>query len=362
MDLQTRILTASEYDSFDAINYSTLSQMRKDPRNLTLTAEQKRLNFITNPAMKLGALVDCMCFTPEEVDKLYYFAVNEEPGDKMGELMVNYLASGGPTDTIDMDILSTSRDVTGFQSNWGMPAVLKNFTEKCQPYFSDLSAAGNRTIISPSLKNKADKTVTSLMTCPYFGLSEVFRGQTIREYAGRHFTFDGIESDWQIYYQMGMTFPLVLTNSKGAIEQVQCKGKTDIILVSEATKDVYIIDLKVTGNPPREFKNNWLSWNYHIQAAMYNEAVLAWMDLMGMKDYQIQFMFLVAHPEHQPIIWQMSEQLLTFGRNGGQIYSGTFIPGLFDLIDQYQWHMTTQVFDYTMDEFLLSNFLTLRII
>lgn len=364
MEFETRLLTAEEYNTLDAINYSTLSQMRKDPKNLTLTEEQKRLNFVTNPAMKLGALGDCMLFSSDAIDTTYYFSVASEPGEKMGELLTNYLASGGrPVVAIDdltgnnLDILTASRDTVGFQTRWGMPAIAKNFIETCGPFFQDLINAEQRVIISPPLKVRADKAVTSLQTSIYFGISDIVKGET-GLINTREFTFDGIAGDWNVLYQTGITFPFLLSTT----EQVQCKGKTDIILINKEEKVVYVIDLKITGNPPREFGFKWLGMNYHIQAAMYVEAVQNWFIQMGFNNYEIRFKFLVANPDFSPVFWNMTPAMLTFARNGGTLYNGSYIPGLVDLIRQYQWHKEKQIYDYTPEEFAMKNDLTLRIV
>lgn len=343
--MDTAVISNEEYKNFSAINYSTLSEMSKDPKNLLLSEQEKRHAFEANEPMKLGSLVDDMCFSPDSIKGKYFMSKAKFPTASMGELFTNYIASGGPVDDVDEDILSESRNAVGFQPKWGMEAVLRNFKADCGAVLEELRHVNGRIVISPSLNERATKTYTTLRTYPYMNIPELFAGEGTRT-----FKFLGNEKEWTVYYQLPLVFSIsskAVFDNSAVDKQVLCKAKPDIVLLSD--NHAVVIDLKVIGYSPREFPSRWIKNNYHLQAGMYSYAVSEWLrDVLKIDmPFIIDFVFLPVNPESIPLLFGVDHSMVALGWSGGTLYSGTEILGIRDLVRQYLWHVKTGIYDHT---------------
>lgn len=361
-----KLLNEEEYSKSTAINYSTLSAMSKDPTNLLVTPEERDRMYKTSYPMRLGSLVDCTIFTPEQVKDRFYFASATEPGDKMGEILTNYLASGGTPIESEEDLnednlllLRNARTAIGFQPSWGEPAFLTNFFKSCGPFMHDYIAAGNRAIVPPKMKEESDKVITGLLTSDIPFISTILSGPGQKSLD----KFGQIRAGlWKVAYQTGMEFEYRF-GGKTLPRVGFAKVKLDTIAVRN--HEALVVDLKVTSKNPRDFYYEWIKSGYYIQAAMYHDGAARMLQFTGAVNNvslaNVTFMFIVASPLYPAQVWTVSPEMIKAGTTGANLPGGGRIRGYEELIDQYLWHIETSMYTYTEDEMGLKNILRINL-
>jgi len=331
------IIEEKDYNEVEAINYSTLSAMMKDPMNLIAPKEPP------SSAMLLGSLVDDKLFSSDTIEDKYYFTDVTVPGEKMGLILNNYIENKGTVGTtleeIDRELVLKARKEIGFQPSWGDEAILKNFIKDCGPYFEELIKANNRQIVSKQLSENADKTITLLQTCPYFNLSTILKEKSELTYLE--------EDKVSIMYQVPIVVDLIINNVEYKI-----KIKADIIVTNYTKHTITVYDLKVIGDHPRSLAYNWIKYGYYIQAALYSTVVDHQFNVGIANSYEISFKFIVSNPNYSPIILNVPDQfLLNIFDNDLVLINGDKIKSIVNLIQQYTWHTRNKIYDYTPDEY-----------
>jgi hypothetical protein len=306
------------YKLVSAVSYSKLSQLNQHPKNLI--AEEK----ISSKALDFGSLVDCMMFTPEDMDDRFHIAARAKPQDKLGEWLDAFLAIELPADyklnDVEKMILQARRDV-GYQSNWKDETVMKKWDEEVVPYLNILAEAGeDKTVISTNDHFKAIGYQSKLIT---------------NEFTKRFFARQCKDEDQvfqvPIYYD---------------IEGVPCKSLLDGVLIDNKNKILIPFDLKTTSDSVLNFENSFIKWNYYLQAAMYHDGL----EIAGLGGitYPVadKFLFIVVNEFEEPMIWECGPTHLALGRLGGITRSGRKIKGYLQLIEDYKWHTENQLYDY----------------
>ena len=347
------IIKLEDYDKYEGINYSTLSKMSIDPRRI----DPDYIKSKPTEAMDLGSLVDVMLFTPDDIKTRFHFSKVEKPGDQIGLLLDNYMASGGkPVSTVaelDLELIAKCREnIGGGWGKWGTDAVANAFVKACGPYFEDYVAAGDRRVIDLSLAEAATKATTQLQTCTVWDLPNLLSGPGEREIVTKNIT--GMAN---IQYQVPIAWEYMIGK-----DVFKCKSLLDIMVTSEDGTKIDILDLKVVGDNPRDFYKKWLTWNYHIQASMYVAAVNNMMMNKGIHVNKVTFSFIVASPIFPVIKWNMTDGQITLGEKGGMLATGHKVKGFSELITQLNWHRLTGQYQYSPSELNDTNTFSLRIV
>jgi hypothetical protein len=345
-----KIIELKDYATYEGINYSTLSKMSADPRLIDPEYIKKK----PTDSMDLGSLVDCLLLTPSEFDSIFHYSSVEKPGDRMGELLDNYLASGGVAVTsieeLDLKFLAQCREnIGGYRGKWGIDAVAKEFATDCIPYFKDLAASDGKRIIAPTMKKDTEDAITLIQTCDQWDLPNIFAGPGVR-------TVSKVPN-CEINYQVPIIWNYTIAPSK---KTYVMKSLLDIMIVNPDNGNVDILDLKVVGDNPRDFYKKWLTWNYHLQASMYTAAVRSLMFAKGKSIGKITFSFIVASTKYPPIKWRVTEGQIAMGEMGAQLFSGTRVQGFKELIIQYDFHRSTGNYIYSPTEIADNNYFAVR--
>jgi len=305
------------YQKVDAISYSKLSQLNTDPKNLI--ADEKK----ESKALDFGSLVDCMMFTPEDLNERFYFTKISKPYDKLGEWLDAYLNIEIPPDFTlnDVDkLILQARRIVGYQMNWKDDTALKKWNEEVTPYLEEVAHAGiNRTIITESDQMTAVAMQNKLLT---------------NEFTRDYFTTS--HRDKEVYHQVPIYY---------SIEGEHCKSLLDGVLIDKKTGKMLIFDLKTTSDNTFNFESSFLKWNYFLQASLYHDG-LRLAGLTHYKEVEPRVIFIVANNFQEPLIWECDAKHLVLGRLGGITRSGKKIKGYLQLIEDYKWHRENQLYDY----------------
>lgn len=149
----------------------------------------------------------------------------------------------------------------------------------------------------------------------------------------------------KVLYQVDLYFTL---------EGVECKALLDGVLIDTKNKTIRMWDLKTTGMSISGFKNSFLRFGYHIQAAFYHTALTKCLDkdkrLIKYKDYKVlppQFIVTEkkGNQSNPARIFECSEKDIKCGMEGGTV-RGKKYEGVLDLIEKYKWHLDSQLWDF----------------
>lgn len=233
-------------------------------------------------------------------------------------------------------------DELNYQPRWKPETRITKITEVCAEYYEDLKKAFGKQVISKEQYNTIESVVMSLKTHPR--TAHLFD----RESQER-------DTNLEFYYQVILKF-----NIKG----IPCKAMLDLVIVErnedDTIKRVYPFDLKTMSGPTLEFPKSVRARRYDFQGAWYTEGLS---QHFGVSYEQIEnFQFIVESTTEpgNPLVYQMSDELLYVGRFGrprlslmdtdlfnnfekntsqyGDIILNWEIKGWEQLIDEYLWY------------------------
>lgn len=259
----------------------------------------------------IGSAVDCILTGEEgEFDNQYYVSqiVNKPSDAEMNIVKSVYDELISNNIEIDLefkdytDMILTAIEEFNWQPRWKPETKLNKIIDLGTEYFNDLVLATGKQVLSESQNTLITDIVESLRNNPK--TASFFDRSSFR---------NNIHVD--AYYQLPIFF-----NYKG----IDCKALLDLVLVFKNTETNQIesiqpIDLKTMYGPTINFLNSVKQWRYDIQAAWYTLALINWLDSMGWDGVYIKpYQFIVESTSQldNPLVFTMSEELMTIGRQG----------------------------------------------
>jgi len=332
-------MTREEYDSVDAINYSTLSKMHDDPKKLLLPPSKPGRGRL------MGSTIDCLIFSGQEFNDRFFISEAKLPAEKMLAMLERYLElTGNDFLPINENMVMAARTDVEFAMNWGRSTVITKFEEACFDYLSELIVAGNRLVIDKRIKETCDQIATEVLT--------------------NKFTYDVITRGDIVLNQPTFIWNQKIDDSEGKEITVKCKGIADNITVRDLDKEtvlVYINDGKYSSQGWKTFEKDFVNWNYHLQPPMYILAVNSLVngtneyceeplkDILRGKKVMIFFRFIIYTEGNLPLIYTLPSDLITLGFYGGTLYNGARKKGINRLIVDYLRHKALEYYDYPWD-------------
>jgi len=303
-----------KYRDTTAVSYSVLSALSGHPRSLTETDSEEKSHYT------FGLLVDCLMFTPEDYNEMFYETSVTKPGDKMGDWLEAYLNLEIPADYQlheAEELVLQARGISGYDKRLSDEVALKKFNETCLPYLDEVARSGGRLLITPEVLQEAIAMESKLLS---------------NEFTARYFRSD--DKDVEIKFQVPFYY---------VFEDLEFKSLADIVIYDHKNHTLEVADLKTTGKPLLYFEKDYTDYKYYIQASLYHlVAQLAHPEYTVM-DY---FDFIVANTTEEPMIWRANQEHLSLGLYGGVTRFGRKIRGVYQLIEDYKWHVSNQKFDY----------------
>lgn len=273
--------------------------------------------------LDFGSLVDDMSQPGFDVHENYQIFNGVKPTASLLELckeLLKYIKT--PNDYYllnDEFILSKIKELKLWTNVKKRESILKKFTPDARRYVTEMAAAYNKTIITPSLLAEAEEYVAALKqhkhTVDFFAEPLLYQVEVIFRY--KNFNFKSI---------------------------------LDYVHVDYKKKTVRGIDLKSGSKPVSEFLSNFIKYRYYQQGAIYQKALEAYVAqtpaLKGFKILPFQFLFCGRY-EKTPVFLTVTEKWLRASELGFTTKVGYNYRGLNELVNDIEWH-------WRNDEFQLS--------
>lgn len=272
------------YRADSAISYSTLSRFEREGwRKLSSLFDK-----IETPALTFGQAVDTKLTDGDEAFNERFIVCDFPPlSDTLISitkfLHKNFHENHRKLSMIDDAEISGAALMFNYYANPKYENFrVKSIKESCSEYYSLLTLAGDRTVLSQNdyadVMACVDELRTNNVTKPFFSINP----------------FDtDIEKVFQLKF-------------RAEFQGIPVRCMFDEIIVDHKNKLIYPIDLKTTGHPEEEFENSFVQWRYDIQAKLYTYILQERIKKDDyFKDFKIQdYQFIVINRRTvAPIVW-----------------------------------------------------------
>jgi hypothetical protein len=152
----------------------------------------------------------------------------------------------------------------------------------------------------------------------------------------------------KIHEELLLQVPIYFT-----LDSVECKGLLDGIKIDHQEKTIEPFDLKTIGKSVYEFPANYLTFGYYTQAAFYTYAIQTEQSPVYnllQEGYTLKdFIFIVTETKtssfNPALIYTTTSEERHAGMHGGY-YNGKKYKGIYELMDDYLWHVETDQWTY----------------
>jgi len=325
-----RLMTEPEYRAVNAISYSMLSGVSKSPASLISTFK------LDTPSLTYGSAVDTLCFDGEEVFREKFCVnVGVSPSTIVEKIVRDVIkalvdAHGVLTDVLDDydDLILNVAKANEYGKGWKDETIVRKVKDE-----------GGRDLYSFTKENDGKKILDTLQ---YEYVVNSRNTLFSHPFSKQWFN---VEEGEEIIFQ----FP-ILWMYKGN----PCKSLFDIIKIDNVNKVIYPVDLKTSYDHVLGFPYNYVKWKYYLQASFYSEGLEYWKsEHPEYADYRIEpfrFVIISSQDPTKPLVYKSTGEDLYAGKYGGAIKrTGEEIKGFDQLIDDMQWHLQNQKFDYPKD-------------
>lgn len=281
-------VTEPEYRADPAISYSTLSRFEREGFRKLSSLYDK----IDTPSLQFGSAVDCMLTDGE--DAFYNsYVVCEFPSlsDNLiaitKELHRKFKETHRKVDTIPEESINMVALANNYYANPKYAAYrVKSIKESCNEYYSLLSLAEGKTVLSTDDYNDVIKCAEELRN---------------NEVTYSFFTVNPFTPQIEKVFQLKF---------RATYNGIPVRCMFDELIVDHEHKVIYPIDLKTTGHPEEEFKGSFTQWRYDIQAKLYTYILSQCIaNDEYFKDFKIaNYQFIVINRRTvAPIVWEFDD-------------------------------------------------------
>ena len=318
-------MTNNDYVISNNISQSKLKDLLYNPLIYKKRWIDKTLDNKESEFMKLGSAVDCKLTDSINFDNQFIIADFSSITDSV-KILTDYLITEfNDKMIVDDDELIYYIQQLKLYGNIKKKEVFIDNLHKYNffDYYKMRFESKNKSILTTIEYNKVNAFVESLLT---------------NEFTSKYFyPEEGIEivNQQSIYWNCN---------------QLDCKSLLDFIIINHNDKTITPVDLKKSSFDTNIFIKSIYKYRLDIQAAFYTDALINYISTSKkLQDYKINnFEFLVENIEYpgSPLIWVMTDDDLNIGRNGG-LLNNRKVKGYLDLIKQLDWHLTTDIWNYT---------------
>ena len=241
-------VTEPEYRADSAISYSTLSRFEREGWRKLGSLFDK----IETPSLTFGSAVDTKLTDGDEAFNERFIVCDFPPlSDTLISitkfLHKNFHENHRKLSMIDDAEISRAALMFNYYANPKYENFrVKSIKESCSEYYSLLTLAGDKTVLSQNDYADVMACVDELKTNPatkHFFSSNPFEAQ--------------IEKVFQLKF-------------RAEFQGIPVRCMFDEIIVDHEKKMIYPIDLKTTGHPEEEFEGSFVTWRYEISGLFIN--------------------------------------------------------------------------------------------
>lgn len=304
-------VSEEEYRKDSALSYSTLAKFNREGFN----GLYRLFDRIDTPSLTFGSAVDSIITGGiQEFEDRFMVADFPDIPDSIITI-IKYLhkldnrVSRSIKDIPDYNIISAT-ELLKYQLNWKPETRAKVIKEKGEEYFTLLTLAGDKTILSTITYNEVLQAVDVLKS-----------SMATKWYFADDNPFDGIERLYQLKF-------------KATFEGIEYRCMSDLLVVDHEKKVVYPCDLKTSSHTEWDFFQSFVDWSYHIQARLYWRIIRDNMDRDEVfKDYKLDdYRFIVVNKRTlTPLVWLFDATTsygdLKYGKNENIIFQDPFNIG-----------------------------------
>lgn len=326
MDL-VRVVQMSnkEYRGLDMPSYSLFKRLDEfGPRNFTKSFK------VEGDSIDFGSYVDCVKFTPEEVEERFYFESIEKPTGQIQELADYIFYNKDPM--LDLNI----EDMCLIADELGLFGSIKDHSKRISKfntleywnYLAALKASDGKIILSTAIKDEAIDAI---------------------EILNNH------AKSRDIFYMSGNKEAINQLQLIGTVLGIEVKAMLDRVIIDHEAKTVTGYDLKCTEMRQIMFPYQFRKMRYYLQASLYN-ALLLLFTKQTYPEYTIEpFKFLVwSRSDKYPFVWKVSDSMLVNGWFGFTDERGKYNKGIKQLLREYKYYKDNDSFNIEL-EFIENN-------
>ncbi len=310
-----------EYRLSNRLSYSFLSSLdEKGPKFLISEKEE-----LDSTGVKIGSLVDNILTNEKKLND--YFVLTVDPPSGQTKILADYLID---YDEINLSDLNKLNDISLSLNLWGnktkFETRITSFNnDNFYSYINERRNSKNKLVCSPSEWETAELIANTFYT--HIFTRDIFNVSNIE-----------IINQGMIYYNLfGYEF----------------KSMFDKILIDHKNKIIYPYDIK-TGEEINFMKQFWM-FKYYLQGGLYYTGLVEKLKEYNI-DYKIEpftFLYISRKKPTLPLKYVMSVNFINKSIEG--FYnSGYYHNGIKDILEAYNYYITSQNFDIKYD-FVKSN-------
>lgn len=294
-------LEEEQYHAYPAWSYSMIADYAKNGFSAIATLHDKKE---PTPSMEFGSLFDSILTKGKATLDEYVVMDKEVPqAEKKCLRALSEICNVPNLMNVPKDVILKACEISGYKSdtNWGFDAKFKHLNE-FEAYYRAL-IAGKKVVSRTDLDDAAE-------------MFRIFRNDPyLKNLFGSKDTDD-------IEYIYQAQFLIDYTTSKG--ETVKIKIMPDLLKINHKEKTIQPVDLKTSGIPAWQFKENFLKFRYDIQAQLYSDVLTIIKDNdPDYKDYTIlPYLFSdISRSDKVPVTY-VYDQFADDQRDGFTFYVG----------------------------------------
>jgi hypothetical protein len=322
-----KTMTEPEYRQYSAISYSMLSGVSKSPASLIASDKESTSGLI------YGSAVDTYVFDgEEEFKKKFALNIGVSPSqivekitkDTMTAIIQTKGQLEGELDDYDNLILDIATALE-YGKGWKPETIIRKVKDE-----------GGKDLFSFTKENEGKKILDQFQ---YDNVINTANTLYTHEFSKKWLTANENE---EVVFQ----FPIIW-KYKGR----ECKSLFDIIKIDHVNKVIYPVDLKTSYDHVLSFPVNYFKWNYVLQASFYTDALkyfkLQHKELFDYRIDNFRFLVISSQDPFRPLVYKTTEVDIYTGKYGGRLkHKGYDIKGFDILINDMEWHLENQMFDY----------------
>lgn len=335
-------LTRENYREYDAVNFSTLSQLDKNPSKVNSDED------IWNDGIQFGSLVDYFCFEPEKVDEEFYVSnasrdpsstakqladwILNEPSiycniNTHGEIQLSHDVEYGRSTLLLSDALDKAKEAVGKSTSFKKYGGVS--------YLREQIASKEKRVISQEEYDQAKHASRVLKTHEF-----------TRDYFINNSSHIEIKNQVPILWEPSFW--------DGDIKNGPAKSLLDIVIIDHEEKTVLPVDLKTMSSHPLSFESSALKWKYYIQLSFYWCAVYQTVvNHDKIKEYNVrpfEFIVLGKSDINNPYVYTTTYDIIHKGIEGGIIKRwDSEVRGWVQLMKDLRWHQENDQWDYSRE-------------